>query len=282
MTPSNSLKLFKNNSKKNIFNNLHTQPNLHLRTKSASHSPHNEKNELGLYTTPLNNNNNNNTLIPKSNIDRVNYNKMKKENENYKKEIQVLNDKIKFQNEKIKTLENNLEISYQNINNIKTRLFKLKDQNTNLLNENKNLKKANMQFQKEIKIMQEKELKLMKVLYLIKERGINIEDILNEVIDMNNEENLMTTNRTNNSDFTVYFNDKVQMKNIMETKEAKKVPLMDFNKVPTYRPDSDSEDEEMEDSENNNQIFNIQEGMKFNKITFTNNNDENNKGWLSK
>ena len=117
---------------------------------------------------------------------------------------------------------------------------------------------------------------------LIKERGINIEDILNEVIDMNNEENLMTTNRTNNSDFTVYFNDKVQMKNIMETKEAKKVPLMDFNKVPTYRPDSDSEDEEMEDSENNNQIFNIQEGMKFNKITFTNNNDENNKGWLSK
>lgn len=282
MTPSNSLKLFKNNSKKNIFNNLHTQPNLHLRTKSASHSPHNEKNELGLYTTPLNNNNNNNTLIPKSNIDRVNYNKMKKENENYKKEIQVLNDKIKFQNEKIKTLENNLEISYQNINNIKTRLFKLKDQNTNLLNENKNLKKANMQFQKEIKIMQEKELKLMKVLYLIKERGINIEDILNEVIDMNNEENLMGTNRTNNSDFTVYFNDKVHMKNIMDTKEAKKVPLMDFNKVPTYRPDSDSEYEEMEDSENNNQIINIQEGMKFNKITFTNNNDENNKGWLSK
>ena len=281
MTPSNSLKLFKNNSKKNIFNNLHTQPNLHLRTKSASHSPHNEKNDLGLYSTPLNNNNNN-TLIPKSNIDRVNYNKMKKENENYKKEIQVLNDKIKLQNEKIKTLENNLEISYQNNNNIKARLFKLKDQNTNILNENKNLKKANIQFQKEIKIMQEKELKLMKVLYLIKERGINIEDILNEVIDMNNEENLMTTNRTNNSDFTVYFNDKVQMKNIMETKEAKKVPLMDFNKVPTYRPDSDSEYEEMEDSENNNQIFNIQEGMKFNKITFTNNNDENNKGWLSK
>ena len=103
MTPSNSLKLFKNNSKKNIFNNLHTQPNLHLRTKSASHSPHNEKNDLGLYSTPLNNNNNN-TLIPKSNIDRVNYNKMKKENENYKKEIQILNDKIKLQNEKIKTL----------------------------------------------------------------------------------------------------------------------------------------------------------------------------------
>jgi hypothetical protein len=207
---------------------------------------------------------------------------MKKENENYKKEIQVLNDKIKLQNEKIKTLENNLEISYQNINNIKSRLFKLKDQNSNLQNENKNLKKSNIQFQKEIKIMQEKELKLMKVLYLIKERGINIEDILNEVIDMNNEENLMGTNRTNNSDFTVYFNDKVHMKNIMDTKEAKKVPLMDFNKVPTYRPDSDSEYEEMEDSENNNQIINIQEGMKFNKITFTNNNDENNKGWLSK
>ena len=93
--------------------------------------------------------------------------------------------------------------------------------------------------------MQEKELKLMKVLYLIKERGINIEDILNEVIDMNNEENLMGTNRTNNSDFTVYFNDKVHMKNIMDTKEAKKVPLMDFNKVPTYRPDSDSDYEKL-------------------------------------
>jgi hypothetical protein len=267
MTVSNSLKLFKNNSKTNIFNNLHSQPNIHLRTKSVSHSPHNEKK---LHSSLSNNNFNNNTLIPKSNIDRINFNKMKKENENYKKEIQNLNDKIKIQNEKIKTLENNLEISYKNNNNIKARLFKLKDQNTNILNENKNLKKANIQFQKEIKIMQEKELKLMKVLYLIKERGINIEDILNEVIDMNSEGNLMTTNRSDYSNFTVYFNDKIKMNDIMESKEAKKIPLMDFSKVPTYRPDSDSEEEENEDYENNNHIFNIQEGMKFNKINFTN------------
>ena len=278
MNPSNSLKLFKNNSKTNIFNDLHTQPNINLRTKSVSHSPHNEKK---LHSSLSNNNFNNNTLIPKSNIDRINFNKMKKENENYKKEIQNLNDKIKIQNEKIKTLDNNLEISYQNINNIKSRLFKLKDQNSNLQNENKNLKKSNIQFQKEIKIMQEKELKLMKVLYLIKERGINIEDILNEVIDMNSEGNLMTTNRSDYSNFTVYFNDKIKMNDIMESKEAKKIPLMDFSKVPTYRPDSDSEEEENEDYENNNHIFNIQEGMKFNKINFTNNNEDN-KGWLSK
>ena len=278
MNPSNSLKLFKNNSKTNIFNDLHTQPNINLRTKSVSHSPHNEKK---LHSSLSNNNFNNNTLIPKSNIDRINFNKMKKENENYKKEIQNLNDKIKIQNEKIKTLDNNLEISYQNINNIKSRLFKLKDQNSNLQNENKNLKKSNIQFQKEIKIMQEKELKLMKVLYLIKERGINIEDILNEVIDMNSEGNLMTTNRSDYSNFTVYFNDKIKMNDIMESKEAKKIPLMDFSKVPTYRPDSDSEEEENEDYDNNNHIFNIQEGMKFNKINFTNNNEDN-KGWLSK
>ena len=276
MNPSNSLKLFKNNSKTNIFNDLHTQPNINLRTKSVSHSPHNEKK---LHSSLSNNNFNNNTLIPKSNIDRINFNKLKKENENYKKEIQNLNDKIKIQNEKIKTLENNLEISYQNINNIKSRLFKLKDQNSNLQNENKNLKKSNIQFQKEIKIMQEKELKLMKVLYLIKERGINIEDILNEVIDMNSEGNLMTTNRSDYSNFTVYFQDKIKMNDIMESKEAKKVPLMDFSKVPTYRPDSDSEDND--DYYNNNQIFHIQEGMKFNKINFTDNNDDN-KGWLSK
>ena len=278
MNPSNSLKLFKNNSKTNIFNDLHTQPNINLRTKSVSHSPHNEKK---LHSSLSNNNFNNNTLIPKSNIDRINFNKLKKENENYKKEIQNLNDKIKIQNEKIKTLDNNLEISYQNINNIKSRLFKLKDQNSNLQNENKNLKKSNIQFQKEIKIMQEKELKLMKVLYLIKERGINIEDILNEVIDMNSEGNLMTTNRSDYSNFTVYFNDKIKMNDIMESKEAKKIPLMDFSKVPTYRPDSDSEEEENEDYDNNNHIFNIQEGMKFNKINFTNNNEDN-KGWLSK
>ena len=275
MTVSNSLKLFKNNSKTNIFNNLHSQPNIHLRTKSVSHSPHNEKK---LHSSPSNNNfNNNNTLIPKSNIDRINYNKIKKENENYEKEILNLNDKIKIQNEKIKTLENNLEISCQNINNIKSRLFKLKDQNSNYQTENKNLKKVNIQYQKEIKIMQEKELKLMKVLYLIKERGINIEDILNEVIDMN-EDNLIS-NRSNYSNFTVYFQDKIKMNDIMESKEAKKVPLMDFSKVPTYRPDSDSEDND--DYNNNNQIFHIQEGMKFNKINFTDNNDDN-KGWLSK
>ena len=107
MNPSNSLKLFKNNSKTNIFNDLHTQPNINLRIKSVSHSPHNEKK---LHSSLSNNNFNNNTLIPKSNIDRINFNKMKKENENYKKEIQNLNDKIKIQNEKIKTLDNNLEI----------------------------------------------------------------------------------------------------------------------------------------------------------------------------
>ena len=56
---------------------------------------------------------------------------------------------------------------------------------------------------------------------------------------------------------------------------------MDFSKVHTYRPDSESEEEENEDYDNNNHIFNIQEGMKFNKINFTNNKQDN-KGWLSK
>lgn len=94
------------------------------------------------------------------------------------------------------------------------------------------LKNKNQENEKNIKTMNKKELKLMQVLFLIKERGIDINSFLNEVNNISFNENVkelvinsirdddsnLNGNGINDlSGITVYFPDKVKMKNIMET-----------------------------------------------------------------
>ena len=157
------------------------------------------------------------------------------------------------------------------------------------------LKNKIIESEKSIKLMEQKELKLMQVLYLIKEKGIDINSILNEVnkgpsheiasqsaMDIknnNNDEKEYDDNRNNKdnidnidnniiinsirdnisnesekSDLTVYFPNKIQMNNIMETKWGKNIPKLNFGYVPEYS-DLDSGKQEQK---NNNFNYNIQ------------------------
>ena len=106
----------------------------------------------------------------------------------------------------------------------------------------------------------------MRMLYLLKEKGIDINTILNEVKNESNNESINKSeildenNLKNSSNLTVYFPDKINMKNIMETKEAKNVPKIDFNQIPEYSFQSDEEKQNNFDEEMPNQDeFNINE-----------------------
>ena len=106
----------------------------------------------------------------------------------------------------------------------------------------------------------------MKILYLIKEKGIDIEAILSEV---KNESNIESINKrelseeNNSSNSTVYFQDKINMKNIMETKEAKNIPKIDFNQIPEYSFQSEEEKPNINEEE-----IPEQDELNFNEIGF--------------
>ena len=119
----------------------------------------------------------------------------------------------------------------------------------------------------------------MQVIFLIKEKGINIDEILNDVSQMNNQ--MSSSSRTDISKAsTVYFPDKVKME---ESKDQNLVPKLDFGSVPTYKSETESGDNN--DNENNNEEIEVAtfndnkegvfqtkidtEDMKFNKIDFT-------------
>ena len=123
---------------------------------------------------------------------------------------------------------------------------------------------------KNINFLKEKELKLMRMLYLIKEKGIDINAILNEVKNESNNESINksqeieTNNFNNSSNTTIYFPDKIKMQNIMETKKAEIVPKMNFNQIPEYSFQSE------EDKQNNNNVIPNQDEYNFNEFGFNN------------
>ena len=167
---------------------------------------------------------------------------------------------IKNQTQKINILNNNYE-NNQNILIKTKREFDELKQEYKLINNNYLLLKDKLnEYEKKIKNMKKKEIKLMQVLYLIKEKGIDINSIFNELnqvtfhesnvlssskakknneeekynnniyennIDINNNNNLIiNNNKDNNNDsemsgLTVYFPDKIKMNNIIETKWGK-------------------------------------------------------------
>ena len=278
------LKLKKNN-RNSYLNNLNPTQVNHHRNRSASHSPNQHKEILN--TCPNSNSNlkathistkmtNNFNLIPKTSFER---NKLKNEIDSLKNELKKRDELLLIKNEKIETLQKNLDISQHNLSCIKGRYLKVKEQLNTTINEIKNLKILNEQAQSEIKFLNEKEIKLMQVIFLIKEKGINIDEILNDVSQMNNQ--MSSSSRTDISKAsTVYFPDKVKME---ESKDQNLVPKLDFGSVPTYKSETESGDNN--DNENNNEEIEVAtfndnkegvfqtkidtEDMKFNKIDFT-------------
>lgn len=260
----NKIKNISKRSKPNssLFNNIPfpEQPKLskvssgvNLRTRSASHSP---KKEV-LHTCPSSISNYH-TPIPKTSLDRTTISKFKAEIERLKSQLKEKDETIKKKDEIIKEKEKHLEISQNNLSAVKSRYSKMKDNYGNLLSDFKNMRKELEETQKEIKFLNEKELKLMQVIYLIKEKGINIDDVLNDVSQMGTSE--LNTLRSQD---TVYFPDKVQMNDIMTTQKGKSIPKMDFGCIPSYHSDSSEEED------GGGCIIMDKGNMKFNSINFT-------------
>ena len=157
------------------------------------------------------------------------------------------------------------KINEQNllIQNIKKKYKKIEQDFTILKNNYILLKNKNEENENNIKTMTKKELKLMQVLFLIKERGIDINSFLNEVnqisfnsynqeYEINSERNNEDTNLNENSlsSITVYFPEKVKMKNIMETNWGKNIPKLNFGYVPEYTSENNTKNDQ------NNMIVN--------------------------
>ena len=220
--------------------------------------------------------------IPKrSNDIQEKINKYKKLIENYKKELITKDNTIKTQMNKI----NELNIIIQNMK----KKFKKYEQEYNILKNNYILlKNKNDEYERNIQTMTKKEIKLMQVLFLIKEKGIDINSFLNEVnkISLNESKNIEqgyydenkydnnlviksirddegNLNENNISGITVYFPDKIKMNNIMDTNWGKNIPKLNFGYVPEYTSENNSDKNEQNNMNDNENIEYFQNIGKF-------------------
>ena len=179
--------------------------------------------------------------------DKMIIEKLVKEKENKDKEIKYKDNIIKEQENIINLLKQNEKSLKEQTQIINDKYGDLKQKYQNLLNENAMLKEQSDNDNKNINFLKEKELKLMRMLYLIKEKGIDINEILNEVKNESNNESINRSqesfgnNNNNSSTMTIYFPDKITMPNIMETKKAEIIPKIDFNQIPEYTFDEDKQ-----------------------------------------
>ena len=178
--------------------------------------------------------------------DKIKIQKLMKEKENKEKEIKY-KDKIILDQEKIIKLLKQNEINLkEKVQIIHNKYQELKNKYEIIINENDFLKNKLTEEEKNINILKEKELKLMKMLYLIKEKGIDINAILNEVknetnIELNKSESNEGNVFDNSNNSTIYFPDKIKMRNIMESKQAQKIPTINFKQIPEYSFQSEEE-----------------------------------------
>ncbi len=105
---------------------------------------------------------------------------LKNENEKYKKEIIRKNEIIKSHISKINKISNSYEECKKLLNDIQTRYDELKKDYNIMKNNYLLLKEKLIESEKKNKSMKLKEIKLMQVLYLIRENGIDINLFLNE------------------------------------------------------------------------------------------------------
>ena len=238
-----------------LINNLSMKNVKHYSKKISNSYKKNNNNKLSINKLSEN--------APKRNSDiEEKIIKYKKQIENYKKELIIKDNTIKSQINKI----NELNIIIQNTK----KKYKIIEKEYNLLkNSYILLKNKNEENEQNIKTMNKKEIKLMQVLFLIKEKGVDINYFLNEVNQIslneynnssnNNElviKSLRDDNSINNenniSGMTVYFPDKIKMNNIMETNWGKNIPKLNFDYVPEYSSENNSDKNEQDNINNEN------------------------------
>ena len=168
-----------NHNNKKMFSTIGISNNLSVKNnKNYSRINRNNKQIMNLNT----NNNKLSDSTPKRSVDILEKIKgLKKEIENYKKEINKKNQIIKNQEIKINKINKDNENNQKMLKNITQKYNNLKKEYDIMKNNFFLLKNKIEESEKNIKLMEQKELKLMQVLYLIKEKGIDINSILNEV-----------------------------------------------------------------------------------------------------
>ena len=195
------------------------------------------KNNSGINNQKIINYNINNTMsnknsklsdsIPKKSGDnrenrenKENINILKKEIDNYKKELNNKEEIIQKQIIKINKLNNNYENCQNNLKNTQKLYDDLKIEYQEIKNNYSLVQDKISEYEKNINIMKKKEIKLMKVLYLIKERGIDLNSILNEVnqitfheISATTPSNIKNENCKNNNNDKIINDDDINDKN---------------------------------------------------------------------
>ncbi len=158
----------------------------------------------------------------------------KEKKESTKKDSQIkslINEMENFSKEKdnIENVFNILKSKYQTV----------KQNYSALIQDNQNYKSAMKECKAEIEFLREKEMKMMKVMYLIQKRGISLDDILNDN-SMINDSNGNISDSANQSMTTVYFPDKINI-NSQPSKFKVDIPALDFSNIPAYESLSSEE-----------------------------------------
>ena len=209
---SNSVKTMNNtiaNHNKNISKKFHT---ISLTTSSSSSNIIKKENAQWLNTESTQSTDDSRNIIDK----------LQKENKYYKEKIE---SQKKFYEYRIKEL--NEEI------------FNINEKNRSVMKNYNKAKEENDQYKM-------KEMKLMKIIYMIKKQGIEINEIINDV--MNEDQCLTETNRSTMSLTSINFQDKVKVEsNIIKGED--KVPFLDLKRIPSY------ESEEEDDEEDNTYVL---------------------------
>ena len=126
---------------------------------------------------------------------------------------------------------------------------KIKQMNEQIFNineKNKSIMKAYNELKEENDQYQIKEMKLMKIIYLIKKQGLQIDDIINKVMN-----NTPQTNRSEISLTSITFPDKVKVQEPQVIKGESCVPFLELNRLPSY----ESEEEDDTPPQKNNFFF---------------------------
>ena len=199
--------------------------------------------------------------IPKEIEDpRTKIQKLKKELDKKDNELNEKNKIIEEKNKKIYELQKMCE-KYENEKKIMNKNYgELKEKYEKLYKEKIEIKNEMEEYEKNFDFLKEKEITLMKILYIIKEKGVDLNTIINEITNQSNIEAAKKINESVidsncSSNMTIYFPDKINMKNTMENKEAKKIPCLDFTQLPEYSFQSENGQNEQSNQDNNEQNY---------------------------
>ena len=164
----------------------------------------------------------------------------------FKKDIEQMKLNMDDKDKKLRSLTLGIEKlskENENLDNqlklLKKQVKTLKSSVTSLSEENKTFKNSIKDYLSELEFLREKEMKMMEVMYLLKNKGISLDDVIKEAADnRRSRENLTDESLISNA--TVYFPDKITMKPNGVQKSSLYIPPLNFSNIPSYETDEDN------------------------------------------